>query len=97
MNLEDGAGSPDLLCAKVAAVKRAVPHVFVNTRTDIVLRGLVPPERQVAETLDRARRYRDAGCDGLFVPKVSDATMIRAIVEYRPTREVAVKSWRIVN
>ena len=63
VNLEDGAGSPDLLCAKIAAVKRAVPHVFVNTRTDVVLRGLVPPERQVAEALDRARRYRDAGCD----------------------------------
>jgi len=81
VNLEDGAGSPDLLCAKVAAVKRATPHVFVNTRTDVVLRGLVPPERQVAEVLDRARRYRDAGCDGLFVPKVSDTAMIRAIVE----------------
>lgn len=81
VNLEDGAGSPDLLCVKIAAVKRAVPHVFVNTRTDVVLRGLVAPERQVAETLDRARRYRDAGCDGLFVPKVSDSAMIRAIVD----------------
>jgi 2-methylisocitrate lyase-like PEP mutase family enzyme len=81
VNLEDGAGSPDLLCAKITAIKRAAPDVFVNTRTDVVLRGLVPPERQVAETLDRARRYRDAGCNGLFVPKVSDPTMIRAIVE----------------
>lgn len=81
VNLEDGAGRPDLLCAKIAAVKRAAPHVFVNTRTDVVLRALVPLERQVAETLDRARRYREAGCDGLFVPKASDATMIAAIVE----------------
>lgn len=81
VNLEDGAGSPDLLCAKIAAVKRAASHVFVNTRTDVVLRGLVAPERQVAETLDRARRYREAGCDGVFVPKVSDPTMIRAIVD----------------
>ncbi len=80
VNLEDGAGSPDVLCAKIAAVKRAVPHVFVNTRTDVVLRGLVPAERQVAETLDRAGRYREAGCDGLFVPKLSDPTMIAAIV-----------------
>ena len=80
VNLEDGGGSPDLLCAKIAAVKRAAPHVFVNTRTDVVLRGLVPPAQHVAETLDRARRYREAGCDGLFVPKLSDPTMIGAIV-----------------
>jgi 2-methylisocitrate lyase-like PEP mutase family enzyme len=85
VNLEDGAGSPDLLCAKVEAVKRVAAHagadVFVNTRTDVVLRGLVPAERQVAETLDRGRRYRDAGCDGLFVPKVSDPAMIRELVQ----------------
>jgi 2-methylisocitrate lyase-like PEP mutase family enzyme len=81
VNLEDGAGSPDLLCDQVDAVKRVAAHagvdVFVNTRSDVVLRGLVTAERQVAETLDRARRYRDAGCDGIFVPKVSDPTMIR--------------------
>lgn len=81
VNLEDGAGSPDLLCAKIAAIKRVAAHVFVNARTDVVLRGLVASERQVAETLDRARRYRDAGCDGIFVPKLSDATMIRTIVD----------------
>ena len=65
----------------MAAGNPAPPLVFVNPRTEWVLRGLVPPERRVAETLDRARRYRDAGCDGLFVPKVNDAAMIRAIVE----------------
>ncbi len=85
VNLEDGAGSPDLLCDKIAAVKRAAAQagvdLFVNTRTDVVLRGLVPPERYVAETLERAGRYRDAGCDGLFVPKLSDPETIRAIVD----------------
>ncbi|MEO6028233.1 MAG: isocitrate lyase/phosphoenolpyruvate mutase family protein [Candidatus Binatia bacterium] len=85
VNLEDGAGSPDLLCAKIAAVKRvgaqAGVDVFVNTRTDVVLRGLVAPENRVAETLARARRYHEAGCDGIFVPGVSDPTMIRDIVQ----------------
>lgn len=84
VNLEDGTESPDLLCAKIAAVKRVAAHagvdVFVNTRTDVVLRGLVAPEERVAETLTRARRYRDAGCDGIFVPGVSDPTMIGEIV-----------------
>jgi 2-methylisocitrate lyase-like PEP mutase family enzyme len=84
INIEDGQGSPDLLCAKIAAAKaaaaRAGVDLFVNARTDVLLRGLVPPERAVAETLERARRYRDAGCDGLFVPYLSDAAAIRAIV-----------------
>jgi 2-methylisocitrate lyase-like PEP mutase family enzyme len=28
-----------------------------------------------------AARYRDAGCDGIFVPKVSDSATIAALVE----------------
>jgi 2-methylisocitrate lyase-like PEP mutase family enzyme len=84
INIEDGAGTPDLLCAKIAAAKSAAARAgvdfFVNARTDVLLRGLVPPERAVGETLERARRYRDAGCDGLFVPYLSDAAAIRAIV-----------------
>lgn len=63
------------------AAAQAGVDVFVNTRTDVVLRGLVPPERHVEETLSRARTYREAGCDGLFVPKLSDPSSIRAIVE----------------
>jgi 2-methylisocitrate lyase-like PEP mutase family enzyme len=85
VNLEDGSGSPDLLCDKLAAVKRVAREagvdVFVNTRTDVVLRGLVPPERHVGEVLARARRYRDAGCDGIFVPALSDPAQIREVVD----------------
>ena len=83
INIEDGAGSPDLLCAKIAAAKsaasRAGVDLFVNARTDVLLRGLVKPERAVVETLERARRYREAGCDGLFVPYLSEAAAIREI------------------
>jgi 2-methylisocitrate lyase-like PEP mutase family enzyme len=83
INLEDGASSPDLLCAKIAAVKaataRAGAEVFVNVRTDVYLRALVPAERAVDETVERARRYRAAGGDGLFVPGLRDAAGIRTI------------------
>jgi 2-methylisocitrate lyase-like PEP mutase family enzyme len=83
INLEDGSRPPDLLCAKIEHVKRAVAgigaDVFVNARTDVYLRGLVPPERRVAETLARAARYRAAGADGLFVPYLADRAEIRAI------------------
>lgn len=84
INLEDGSGSPDLLCAKIEAARstamRAGVELFVNARTDVYLRRLVAAERAVETTLERATRYRAAGCDGLFVPLLIDAKEIRAIV-----------------
>lgn len=83
INLEDGTGSPDLLCAKIDAARRAGDrlgvNLFVNARTDTYLRGTIPPERRVAETLARAERYRAAGASGIFVPGLVDAADIRAI------------------
>ncbi|QSQ22315.1 isocitrate lyase/phosphoenolpyruvate mutase family protein [Pyxidicoccus parkwayensis] len=83
INLEDGTGTPDLLCAKLEHVKRAAARlgvdVFVNTRTDVYLHALAPRERRVEETLARAERYRSAGADGLFVPGMTDAADIRAV------------------
>lgn len=78
INIEDGSGSPDLLAKKISAAKAGV-DVFVNARTDVYLRGFVSGEHAVAETIERARRYRDAGCDGLFVPCLSDPQPIRRI------------------
>ncbi len=83
INLEDGAGTPDLLCAKIAAVKRVAARtgidLFVNARVDVFLRKLAPAERAVETTIARAARYRDAGCDGVFVPCILDAADIRAV------------------
>jgi len=84
INLEDGTGAPDLLCAKIEAVKRVAARagvdLFVNARTDVYLKKLEPPERALEATLARAARYRAAGCDGGFVPLIKDAADIRAIV-----------------
>ncbi len=84
INLEDGSGSPDLLCAKIEQVKRTAArlgvNLFVNARTDPYLRNLVPAERRLKETLARAARYRAAGADGIFVPGVVDAPTITALV-----------------
>jgi len=83
INLEDGGGDPELLCAKIEHIKRASARLgvalFVNTRTDVYLRGLAPPERRVEETLARAARYRAAGADGLFVPGLTEEAQVRAI------------------
>jgi len=84
INLEDGSSSPDLLCAKIAQVKRTAARLgtvlFVNARTDTYLRALVPAEHRLGETLARAVRYRAAGADGIFVPGVGDAPTITALV-----------------
>lgn len=85
INIEDGSGAPDLLCAKIERAKdagvRLGVDLFVNARTDVYLRGLAPKDRRVGETLARAERYRAAGADGIFVPGVTDAAEIRAISE----------------
>src|SRR5215510_12594037 len=72
INLEDGSKPPDLLCAKIARIRRVAGELgvdlFINARTDVYLRGLVPEAGRVAETIARAARYRDAGASGIFVP-----------------------------
>jgi 2-methylisocitrate lyase-like PEP mutase family enzyme len=83
INLEDGAGEPALLAAKIRAIREACAaqdaDVFINARTDVYLRGLAAEDKRVDETLTRAALYRDAGTDGLFVPGLVDADAIRAI------------------
>jgi 2-methylisocitrate lyase-like PEP mutase family enzyme len=88
INIEDGEGPPDLLAAKIAAVKRAARRsgvdLFINARTDVYLAGLAPKEARVEETLARAARYRDAGADGLFVPCITEPAEIEAVVKAVP-------------
>ena len=83
INIEDGAGSADLLCAKIEAARqgavRAGIDLFINVRTDVYLRGLATGAAAVEEVLRRAERYRSAGCDGLFVPVLAEEGAIRAI------------------
>lgn len=84
INLEDGAASPELTCRKIEAVReaaqRAGTDLFVNLRTDVYLRKLAGDGRAVEEVVRRAALYRDAGADGLFVPGLSDAGEIAAVL-----------------
>ena len=83
VNLEDGSASPALLCEKIALAKRAAERagirLFVNARTDVWLRGLVPPPRVRDEAIARGRLYADAGADGFFTPGASELATIREI------------------
>ncbi|MET7522655.1 isocitrate lyase/phosphoenolpyruvate mutase family protein [Streptomyces sp900116325] len=84
INLEDGRGdgtltAVELHAAKIAAVKAAVPHLFVNARTDTHWLG--GREAAPAGTTGRLDAYRQAGADGVFVPGLTDPTAIAALVK----------------
>lgn len=84
INIEDGGGTPELMCAKIAAIRRAAQKcavsLFINARCDVFLRGLAPEGERVAAVLERAARYQEAGASGLFVPGLRDPGEIAAIV-----------------
>ena len=75
INLEDGGQASEALARKIEAIKRKPQgrRVFVNARTDVYLHSLAEGDAAVAMSLERLRRYADAGADGAFVPGVRDA------------------------
>jgi 2-methylisocitrate lyase-like PEP mutase family enzyme len=84
INLEDGRDSPTLLAAKIDAIRQALSKegadLFINARCDVFLANLVEKEKLVAESVARANLYSRAGADGLFLPGVSQANHIQAVV-----------------
>lgn len=83
INIEDGAGTPELLCRKIAAIRdhaaRSHLDLFINARTDVYLRGVASGDAAIEEVMSRVSRYRAAGCDGLFVPGLSAAEAMARI------------------
>ncbi|MEU5696428.1 isocitrate lyase/phosphoenolpyruvate mutase family protein [Actinosynnema sp. NPDC020468] len=79
VNIEDARGDtladPEHQAAIVARFKRGAPNLFVNARTDTHWLHVAQDE-----TLDRVRRYADAGADGVFVPGLTDERAIAAVV-----------------
>ena len=85
INIEDGTEPPPVLVAKIKAIKQACTRegvdVFINARTDVYLKLLVPAEQAMDETVARGKLYRDAGADGLFVPGLVDAAGYRKVAD----------------
>ena len=88
-NLEDGTRDADAplrpLDEAVAAVAEAIAAgddagvpLVMNARTDAFLAGV---DDALDVAVERGRAYLDAGADCIFVPGVSDAETIRALVE----------------
>ncbi|SEG80579.1 2-Methylisocitrate lyase, PEP mutase family [Saccharopolyspora kobensis] len=78
INLEDGLGDPGRRQELIGEVKRRAPDLFLNARTDTYWLGTAP---SLSDTIDRAARYAAAGADGIFVPGMTAAEDIRALVD----------------
>jgi 2-methylisocitrate lyase-like PEP mutase family enzyme len=85
INIEDGAESVEILCAKIAAIRERVlkkgADLFVNARTDVYLRGLATRDNRVNETVQRATKYKNAGVDGIFIPALVEPMEIKQLCE----------------
>jgi 2-methylisocitrate lyase-like PEP mutase family enzyme len=74
INIEDSTAEtlidPELHAAKIAAIKRVCPDVFVNARAD---NYWLKQDATAPDVLSRAKIYTQAGADGIFVPGATDA------------------------
>ncbi len=85
VNIEDSSAerlvAPRAHAAKVAAIKRRSPGMFVNARTDTYWLGA---DATVEATMARAAAYTDAGADGIFVPGATAPTVLRELTSAIP-------------
>jgi 2-methylisocitrate lyase-like PEP mutase family enzyme len=85
INIEDSTAEklidPAQHAAKVLAVKRLSPDIFVNARVDTYWLG---QDATITATLDRAAQYVAAGADGIFVPGATDPDVVRQLTAAIP-------------
>lgn len=69
-----------------AAAEAAGVPLFINARTDTFFRSdAVTPDRAlIAQALERAQAFAEAGADGLFVPFLSNPSVISEICSASP-------------
>jgi 2-methylisocitrate lyase-like PEP mutase family enzyme len=93
LNLEDSHEEKKLVdmslqVEKLKALKEAGQaegvDLVLNARTDPYLLKDAGDTWRVEETVCRAKAYRDAGADCIFVPGLSDADTIRRVLEESP-------------
>lgn len=86
INLEDGREAGALVpletaCERIAAARRAADRsgvrLFINARTDTYFLAAEPPGGRFETALERARRFAEAGADGIFVPGMDRIDEIR--------------------
>jgi 2-methylisocitrate lyase-like PEP mutase family enzyme len=73
-----GEQAARLRSAREAATASGIP-IFINARCDVWFGADLPDGVRLDEALRRARAYRDAGADGLFVPGLLDLATLREL------------------
>jgi 2-methylisocitrate lyase-like PEP mutase family enzyme len=85
INIEDSSAerliAPEAHAAKVAAIKRRSPDLYVNARIDTYW---LRQDATVPATIERAHAYVDAGADGIFVPGATDPAELRELTKNIP-------------
>ncbi|CUK30020.1 isocitrate lyase/phosphoenolpyruvate mutase family protein [Listeria monocytogenes] len=98
VNLEDqliGVTNPGLCsteeqCDKIETIKETAAkmstEIFINARTDVFFQGRDGDETVdlLEEAIDRAKAYKEAGADAIFIPGLLLPKLIRAFVEKSP-------------
>ncbi|MDQ0033971.1 2-methylisocitrate lyase-like PEP mutase family enzyme [Variovorax boronicumulans] len=91
VNIEDGTlpgtrelAPPEILCERVAALRKLDARLFINARTDTYFVANDDPAARYADTLRRARLYASAGADGIFVPGMSKLEEIASLAAAVP-------------
>ncbi|QQQ50576.1 isocitrate lyase/phosphoenolpyruvate mutase family protein [Pseudomonas syringae] len=70
INIEDGTAPPEVLVRKIEVAREVADkhgiNLFINARSDVYLKSLVPPVQRLDEIIRRAALYAQAGANGLF-------------------------------
>ena len=77
----EGLYDPATQSARIAAIRAAVPGLFINARTDLFLKEKDASQHAalVDQALERAAAYAAAGASGFFVPGLTDPDLFTRI------------------
>ena len=92
INLEDSPGhegqvllAPEEQAERIRVARRSATSasgdLLINARTDVYLFQVGDPKTRLAATVERARLYRRAGADCVFVPGVVDVNTVAELVK----------------
>ena len=88
INLEDSPGAdeeplvaPELHADRIRAAREAGSEIVINARTDVFLNEVGPAETRLERAIERGNHYRAAGADCIFVPGVTDESIIQQLVK----------------
>lgn len=81
INIEDGLDSPQVLVEKIRAIRNlsSGQHLFINARTDVLLRSLETDMPIQSEIATRLLKYNQAGADCGFIPGLVNKDDIQQI------------------